>query len=318
MAAARQAWFAALLLSAVLSQNAGAGDVYKWQDKNGHWHFSDRPPADGKNFETIQTPADQRSMVSARRGGSQHQPEHLFFNQYQGHAEIELSISDASNVKASPPLPARFVLPPGSERSLVRFSAIDPTLPFSYRLAYRLVPGAPADELPDDPVFYPPIARGSRFPISQGLDDSHTHTDPANRYAVDIGMPTGTPVLAARAGVVMDFEDDFHGEGQPTAAFMHRANFVRIQHDDGSMAIYAHLQADSARVRPGMRIPAGYWLANSGNSGYSSGPHLHFVVQLNTGMNLESLPFRFKLPGGGSMDPDRPQLLEGVLAPTGR
>jgi len=178
------------------------------------------------------------------------------------------------------------------------------------------VPGAPQDELPPDPDFFPPFARGSRFPISQGLDDSHTHIDPPNRYAVDIGMPTGTPVLAARAGVVMDFEDNFHGEGKQAKQYMNRANYVRLLHDDGSMAVYAHLQADSARVRPGMRVPAGYWLANSGNSGYSSGPHLHFVVQINAGMSLESLPFRFKLPTGGSMDPDRPQMLEGVLPNT--
>lgn len=303
-----------LILTMAAALPLQAGDVYKWKDSNGHWNFSDRPPAETAEFETIQTAADPRSMVSARRAGSQHEPLHLFFNQYHGPAEIELSISGASNVRAEPPLPARFVLPGTTEKPLVRFSAVDPTESFSYRLAYRLVPGQPAEDLPEDSNFYPPFARGSRFPISQGLDDAQTHSDAANRYAVDIGMPSGTPVLAARAGVVMDFEDDFHGEGRQSPQFMHRANFVRILHEDGSMAIYAHLQADSARVRPGMRVPAGHWIANSGNSGYSSGPHLHFVVQLNTGMALDSLPFRFYLPGGGTMDPDRPQMLEGVLA----
>jgi len=51
-------------------------------------------------------------------------------------------------------------------------------------------------------------------------------------------------------------------------------------------------------VRPGMRVPAGHWIANSGNSGYSSGPHLHFVVQMNIGMALASLPLRFRRPHG--------------------
>lgn len=291
-----------------------AGDVYKWQDENGHWNYSDRPPDKQADFDVIQTPAEPRRMVSARQGGVQGRPEHFFYNRYHGKAEIQLEMSEASNVKAHPSLPAQFVLPADSERALVRFSALDPTLPFTYRLSYRMVPGAPMTRLPPDPDFYPPFARGSQFPISQGLDDSHTHKDRPNQYAVDIGMPTGTPVLAARSGVVMDFEDNFHGEGQQTRAFMNRANYVRIEHDDGSMAVYAHLQADSARVSPGMRVPAGHWIANSGNSGYSSGPHLHFVVQINTGMSLESLPFRFKLPTGGTMDPDRAQMLAGVLA----
>ena len=308
----------ALLLCSLFAATTHGGDVYKWQDENGHWNYSDRPPAGEADYDTVQTPAEPRAMVSSRRGGAQHQPEHFFFNQYHGAAEIELYLSQAENVRAEPPLPARFVLPATSERSLVRFSAVDPTRAFTYRLGYRLVPGAPLSELPPDPDFYPPFARGSRFPISQGLDDNHTHTDPPNQYAVDIGMPTGTPVLAARAGVVMDFEDDFHGEGKQTPQYMNRANYVRVLHDDGSMAVYAHLQADSARVRPGMRVPAGYWLANSGNSGYSSGPHLHFVIQINTGMALESLPFRFRLPAGGSMDPDRPQMLEGVVSSTSR
>jgi murein DD-endopeptidase MepM/ murein hydrolase activator NlpD len=307
--------FRSLLLGlAALAGAAFAGDIYKWQDEAGNWHYSDRPPPTlEQSFETIEASADPRQMVSARRVGTRERPEHAFLNRYHGPAELELNISEHQNVQSEPPLPARFVLPPAAEQTLVRFQPIDPTRSFSYQLSYRLVPGPPSSDLPGDALFYPPFARGSRFPISQGIDDRHTHLDPPNRYAVDIAMPTGTPVLAARAGVVMDFEDDFHGEGKAEPRFMSRANFVRILHDDDSMAVYAHLQANSTRVRPGMRVEAGHWIANSGNSGYSSGPHLHFVVQLNVGMALESLPFRFRTPTGGSMDPDRPQYLDGVL-----
>ncbi|MEJ2534407.1 MAG: M23 family metallopeptidase [Gammaproteobacteria bacterium] len=306
----------AALLLALLAPGAAA-DVYKWQDEKGLWHFSDRPPEDGSVFEEIHTPADPRARVSTRRTGPRENPEHWFFNRYHGPAEIELSVQDASNVRSDPPLPARFVLPPNAEKALVRFSPARPGAGFRYRLAYRVVPGRPMDTLPDDLDFHPPIGMGETFPISQGLDDSTTHSDSANRYAVDIAMPIGTPVLAARGGVVMDTEDDFRGGGKHDERYLPRANTVRILHDDGSMALYAHLQEDSIRVRPGLRVAAGHWIANSGNTGYSSGPHLHFVVQINTGMALESLPFRFRRPGGGVMDPDRPQLLRGVL-PVGR
>jgi len=255
-----------------------------------------------------------RSMVDARRGGERHRPVHYFFNRYFGPAEIELRLTQADNVRAQPALPARFVLPGNRETGLVAFQALEPTEAFSYRLAYTLVPGAPRDTLPADLDFYPPFARGQTWTISQGLDDNHTHSDAANRYAVDIVMPLGTRVLAARGGRVMDTEDRHPDQGRKDEAFLEKANFVRILHDDGTMAVYAHLQQNGVHVHPGLRVPAGHWIANSGNSGFSSGPHLHFVVQMNIGMALESLPLRFRRPDGPPMDPDRPQPLRGVLA----
>lgn len=299
-----------LLLTAL----AGHAQVYTWEDERGLRHYSDRRPEGRSDVKTVGMPREARKMVTVRRGGERHFPEHFFFNRYHGPAEIELSLAEADNVDAQPALPARFVLPGNSEMGLVRFGAVDPTAAFSYRLAYSLVPGAPLANLPDDLDFYPPFARGDSYPISQGLDDDQTHQDAANRYAVDIVMPLGTPVLAARGGTVMDSEDGFPDRGRKDERLLEKANFVRILHEDGTMAVYAHLRQHSVRVRPGMRIPAGHRIAASGNSGFSSGPHLHFVVQMNIGMALESLPLRFRRPDGPPMDPDRPQMLRGVLA----
>jgi murein DD-endopeptidase MepM/ murein hydrolase activator NlpD len=80
------------------------------------------------------------------------------------------------------------------------------------------------------------------------------------------------------------------------------------------MAVYAHLQPNSIRIRPGGRVPAGAWIANSGNTGYSSGPHLHFVVQINAGLALESLPFQFRQPGGANLIPENTGMVSGVLS----
>ncbi|QTA83212.1 Peptidase M23 domain-containing protein [Desulfonema limicola] len=115
-------------------------------------------------------------------------------------------------------------------------------------------------------------------------------------------MPEGTKICAAREGVVMDIANDFF-TGGAEAAFGERANLIRILHDDGTMAVYAHLKLESARFPLGTRVPEGRVIAESGNTGFSTGPHLHFVIQKNTGMNLAAVPFEFQGRDGKGFTP---------------
>lgn len=147
-------------------------------------------------------------------------------------------------------------------------------------------PGDPAAR-PDDHLYRLPFD-AMRVRVSQGFGGHYSHTDAQNRHAVDFPLAEGTPVLAARAGTVMQVVEDAPDDG----------SLLRVLHADGSMAVYAHLQAGSFRVRPGQRVEAGHTLARSGNSGRSSGPHLHFAVQANTGLALASIPFRMAGPQG--------------------
>jgi murein DD-endopeptidase MepM/ murein hydrolase activator NlpD len=103
--------------------------------------------------------------------------------------------------------------------------------------------------------------------------------------------------LAARPGTVIGVAAGFR-EGGQDAALSRRANFIRILHDDGSMALYAHLQEDGVEVVPGEQVGLGQRIGLTGNTGYTSGPHLHFAVQLNAGMRLVSIPFRMVGPDG--------------------
>ena len=120
-----------------------------------------------------------------------------------------------------------------------------------------------------------------------------THTTRDSHYAVDIAMPIGTDIMAARGGVVFDVAASNFSGGLDPVKDGPKANVIRILHDDGTYAIYAHLNTNSIRVRPGDRVQRGQYIADSGNTGFSSGPHLHFAVARNVGMRIESVPVTF-------------------------
>ena len=250
--------------------------------------------------------------IRMRQNGPKENPVYVVFNDFWGPAEIEMSLQDAVNVLSEPALPARFVVPGQSEQTLVGLGALDPRQGFRYRLSMATVPGRPIPQPVGEIVLLPPFAAGEAFPVSQGFQGDKTHNTPDSEYAIDIVMPVGTAVLAARDGTVMDVEEDFNRGGADREKFVDKANHVRVLHDDGTMALYAHLDLASVSVRPGGRIRAGQLIARSGNTGFSSGPHLHFAVQQNVGMKLISVPFKFRTATGVAAAPVEAQPLRGA------
>lgn len=165
-------------------------------------------------------------------------------------------------------------------------------------LELQAVPGKPSSAQLRD--YRKPFSDYADWRISQGFHGQASHDDALNAYAVDFALLLGTPVRAARAGVVMEIIDGYPDQGGQRRSDLDNANLVRILHEDGSMALYGHLLQNSVAVKPGQWLPAGAVIAQSGNSGYSHGPHLHFAVQINTGMQLQSVPFRMR-DGDGSV-----------------
>jgi murein DD-endopeptidase MepM/ murein hydrolase activator NlpD len=96
----------------------------------------------------------------------------------------------------------------------------------------------------------------------------------------------------------MQVESDFDKAGLDLEKYGGRANYVRILHADGTMGLYAHLEEGGVLVQVGQHVRAGQEIGLSGNTGFTTGPHLHFAVQVNRGMRLESIPFRMNGPLG--------------------
>lgn len=104
-----------------------------------------------------------------------------------------------------------------------------------------------------------------------------SHNTPAEQFAYDFLMPIGTPVLAARAGVVARVQDGSHARNVADRDG-DKGNAVTILHEDGTFALYVHLEP-GIPVGKGQRVRRGQRIGLSGNTGFAGGPHLHFVVR---------------------------------------
>lgn len=109
-------------------------------------------------------------------------------------------------------------------------------------------------------------------------------------WCVDFAMPHGTPVLAARDGIVVQRESRY-ARNYRTAQYASRANSLSIRHADGQESYYVHLAWRSIRTRIGQRVRAGEVIGLSGATGYATYPHLHFGVFDATGRNIP-IPWR--------------------------
>jgi murein DD-endopeptidase MepM/ murein hydrolase activator NlpD len=216
--------------------------------------------------------------------------EYLVRNLLPGPIEVRCVLESGDNIRSDPPLPRRLVLPAQVERVVTELQLADPSRPGRSVVSCESMVGDPNAHPAPDHRYALPFPAGTRFTLDQGFGGRSSHDDDENRYALDLAVPEGTAVLAARAGVVVQVEDDFRATGTD-ARFADRANYVRILHDDGSMALYAHLAPGSMLRRPGDQVRLGQLVGKSGNTGFSTGPHLHFVVQRNANMALRAIPF---------------------------
>jgi murein DD-endopeptidase MepM/ murein hydrolase activator NlpD len=133
-----------------------------------------------------------------------------------------------------------------------------------------------------------PYRKGARFKVIQGNFGTFSHFE-EEECAWDFAMGEGTSVCACAEGRVVWIDDDSKVGGDDKA-YEGKANFILIDHGGGVFSEYKHLKHASARVKIGQIVRAGQVIARSGNTGYSTEPHLHFELQDYAGA---SLPSRF-------------------------
>ncbi|NWB88958.1 peptidoglycan DD-metalloendopeptidase family protein [Pseudomonas gingeri] len=281
-----------LLLSCGLlmaATSAAAMTIYKYTDANGVVSYSDRPAPGAQVFvfrDRMVEHLERQVRLDIRK--QKGVDEVYVRNDLYAPVEIELSFGALKNVSGAPQS-IRKVLPARSNQRLALLTAIQAGEPMRYVPRFQYFLGDPSGQAQG--YRYPFPWRGGPFRLTQGPNGQYSHFGAKSRYAMDIAMPVGTPIIAARGGVVIKTENDQSGGGKNPSG-----NFVRVLHDDGTMGVYLHLKQGSVSVREGQRVEVGSPLALSGNTGNSTGPHLHFVVQRNTGMGLVSIPYQFSQP----------------------
>lgn len=131
-------------------------------------------------------------------------------------------------------------------------------------------------------------ALGNAYCITQYFGNTAFATANAQIYngnghnAIDIGMPVGTPVLAALSGTVLAT-----GNTDAAPGCYSFGKWVMVKHANGLSTLYSHLS--SIGVSQGQGVSTGELIGNSGMTGYATGPHLHFGVYASAGVQITTL-----------------------------
>lgn len=253
-------------------------------------------------------------LDAEQRGAS-----HYLVATNDGYAPVTAKIEvTGSNIVGIETWPLVTVIPARSTVSVGQISPASSSAGYRFKFRYFIQIGVIHARVSPETTYRLPYPDGHGYGVLQAPGGPvTTHTDRRSAYAIDFDLPEGTPVVAARDGVVVEVVTG-HTFGRLDPALKGMDNHVAIVHADGTVSEYVHLQSGPYVVHPGQKVTAGTVLGYSGNTGYSSGPHLHFAVVKPTlgtdgKLGAESIPVWFRFFDGGT-----PQsVVAGTLAYAG-
>jgi murein DD-endopeptidase MepM/ murein hydrolase activator NlpD len=156
---------------------------------------------------------------------------------------------------------------------------------------------------------YWPLPTGMRVTITESPGGSYSHNTVYTRDAVDLGISRGTEIRAGFTGVVARISNGC-GEGNYSCGSGY-GNYIYLKASDGTCAITAHLS--QINVSLGQQVPQYTLLGLSGNTGNSTGPHLHFGrVDCSNNRSMPWAPVE-----GGSLAEGTSVVSQNAPAPSG-
>lgn len=293
---------AVLFLVTGAASSTSAQNLYRYRDAQGNWVYSDRRPDAVPEVEQLllaepRTPPEIK--VERRLAGDR--IELIADNACFCPAEVKLWLFEPINVTGLANDSLHTVIAARQPTVLGALQPADSSRRMSFGYDYLVFLGEPGVKHAPTEPYRAPFAIARQFTVTQAYPARITHRKPSNFYAVDIAMPVGTQIYAARGGTVIEVASQFFEASEDPDTT--QTNIIRVLHPDGTMSMYAHLNWDSIRVQPGQIIKRGEYIADSGNTGFTTGPHLHFAVVRNAGLMHESLPIEFAGPGGVAVTP---------------
>lgn len=226
---------------------------------------------------------------------------------------VTFELPELDNAAADTILPVTLTLEAHEARQICSAAAVVSSKPWHFRSVFNFRMG-PVKVSPDDTFLYRlPFENGTKHLVTKGFNQPPTHLG-ASQFSIDWDMPEGTRILAARDGLVVDVVDQLSQNGG--AELAEKANAVWVLHADGTSSVYQHLKLHGSAVKIGQQVKAGELIGYSGNTGWSTGPHLHFcVVRVIDGKSSITVPIRFFADGITDFVPEQGKSYTAVGRP---
>lgn len=289
-----------------------SSELYRYQDENGRWVFGDkkslnRAKINESSVEKLVIKDTRKKIPRPTFESIKNETKEGWVTTWQLMNPLPVTVQHGLFIKNGDSMLTSVLAKPYETLLL---SPSDYSVSADVDIKHYYLIGEPMSK-PKGVSISPPYSNKKQFFISQGFNGRFSHTGRGSRYALDIAMPIGENILAVKGGIVADARDDF-SIGGAANYFLDKANHVTVMHDDGSYAVYAHILHGSLAVNLAQRVEQGQVLARIGNTGYSTGPHLHFVMRYNSGKGALSIPFKL-ITEKGARVPKAGQYYSGRL-----